>query len=291
MRPELQLPQLKTLIAIDEHGSFTAAARALGRSQSAITQQMQGLEEAVGQPLFITVGRTRRLTSSGRTLLRHAREIISLCNHALLSADRSHYSGTVRLGAPPELAQAILPAVLREFGRLRPRSQVVLHVDRSRNLMKRLEDGKLDLAISTWRVGSREGRLLKLLRVNWIAARTWEMPSSGPLPLILTDEPSMFRSIGLNALDLAGLTHYERLTTYNTAGVRLAVESGLGLTPRTLSVFGPDVRLLGPADGLPPLPRVSYYLHSSLVMVSPQADELSAVLMDHERLNRTAGPA
>ncbi|RVV96835.1 LysR family transcriptional regulator [Mesobaculum littorinae] len=291
MRPDLQLSQLKTLIAIDQHGSFTAAAEALGRSQSAITQQMQSLEDAVGRPIFITVGRSRRLTEAGRALLRHAREIVSMCNHAVLSAERSHASETVRLGAPLEIANAILPGILQEFARRYPTNRIILQIDRSRALMEALEDGRLDIAISTWRLGSREGRLIKLLRAYWIAAKSWELPKGEALPLVLTDDPSMFRRIGLNALDLAGMPYYERLTTASPTGVRFAVEAGLGLTPRTLSAFRSDVRILGPDLGLPSLPRVSYYLHESLVRAGTHVDALHDIILDHEMLNRPERPS
>ncbi|RYH04481.1 LysR family transcriptional regulator [Salipiger sp. IMCC34102] len=286
MRPDLQISQLKTLIAIDQHGSFTAAASKLGRSQSAITQQMQALEEAVGRPIFMTVGRTRQFTDAGRALLVHAQEIIAMCSHAVAAAERSHGTGIVRLGAPLEIANAILPGIMREYARIWPSSRIVLTIDRSRRLMELLEDGGLDLSLSTWRMGSREGTLLKLLRVHWIAAKDWVLPRNEPLPLVLTDEPSMFRRIGLNALDLAGMPHYERLTTHSPAGVRFAVEAGLGITPRTLSAFRADVQILGPEVGLPSLPRVSYYLHRAITPGSRQVDDLHEIMGNHELTGR-----
>ncbi|WP_306152120.1 LysR family transcriptional regulator [Roseovarius sp. MMSF_3281] len=289
MRPDLQIAHLKTLIAIDEHGSFTAAADVLGRSQSAITQQMRSLEDAVGRPVFITAGRQRKLTEAGHALLRHAREIISMCNHAILSAERSHASEIVRIGAPLEIANAILPGILREFARLHPTNRVILQIDRSRALMEALEDGGLDLAVSTWRLGNREGKLIKLLRAHWVAAQDWERPDEAAWPLILTDEPSMFRRIGLNALDMAGLPYYERLTTASPTGVRFAVEAGLGITPRALSAFRSDVRILGPEFGLPALPRVSYYLHRSRVRYGDHIEALYEMALSHEKRNH--GPA
>lgn len=286
MRPDLQIAHLKTLIAIDDLGSFTAAAEALGRSQSAITQQMRSLEDAVGRPVFVTAGRHRKLTEAGQALLRHAREIVSMCSHAVLSAERSHASETVRIGAPLEIANAILPGILKEFSRLHPANRIMLQIDRSRALMEALEDGRLDLAISTWRLGSREGKLIKLLRAHWISAQNWERPAESALPLILTDEPSMFRRIGLNALDLAGMPYYERLTTASPTGVRFAVEAGLGITPRALSAFRSDVRILGPEFGLPSLPRVSYYLHRSVMRCGNHIDSLYSMALDHEKRNR-----
>ncbi|MCB2128630.1 MAG: LysR family transcriptional regulator [Rhodobacteraceae bacterium] len=282
MRPDLQLAHLKTLIVIDKQGSFSAAADVLGRSQSAITQQMQNLELAVGRPIFEIVGRGRQLTIAGQELLRHAHEIVRMCSTAVISAERRYDSRTIRIGAPLELANAIMPDVMRDFAKLYPHSRIHLNIDRSRALMEALEAGGLDIAVSTWRRGVREGRLLKMLRVHWVAARSWTMPENGPLPLVLTDEPSMFRRICLNALELVGVPHYERLTTHSPAGVRFAVEAGLGITARTLSTFRSDIQVLGPEFGLPSLPRVSYYLHHSSHQSSEEIDSLCKLLESHE---------
>ncbi len=282
MRPDLQLAHLKTLIAIDTHGSFSAAAEILGRSQSAVTQQMQGLELSVGRPIFENVGRGRQLTVAGQELLRHAHEIVRMCSTAVISAEKRYDSRTIRVGAPLELANAILPDVMRDFAKLYPHSRIQLNIDRSRALMEALEAGGLDIAISTWRRGVRDGRLLKLLRVQWVAAQGWAMPEDGPLPLVLTDEPSMFRRICLNALELVGMPYYERLTTHSPAGVRFAVEAGLGVTARTLSAFRSDIQVLGPEFGLPPLPRVSYYLHQSNYQTSEETEALRKLLESHE---------
>lgn len=66
------------LIAIDEAGSFRAAPEVVGRTQSAVTQQMQTFEHLIGTPLFVTKGRRRELTEAGRTLLRRSRDILAL---------------------------------------------------------------------------------------------------------------------------------------------------------------------------------------------------------------------
>ena len=86
MRPDLHLSYLRTLIAIDEAGSFRAASEAVGRTQSAVTQQMQTLERLIGTPLFVTKGRRRELTEAGRTLLRRSHDIVALCDQAVRAA-------------------------------------------------------------------------------------------------------------------------------------------------------------------------------------------------------------
>ncbi|WP_259400438.1 LysR family transcriptional regulator [Roseovarius sp. SCSIO 43702] len=274
MTPELQLAQLRTLIAIDEEGSFSAAAERLGRTQSAVTQQMQALEHVVGTPLFVSRGRRRELTEAGQTLLRHSHEIVSLCKQAMTASGRSQTSGVVRLGAPLEIANDLLPDVLREFAARRPDVRVVLLVERSRRLMRMLEEGALDITLSTWRAGSSDGRRVKLLPVHWIAAEGWTLEPGAPLPLVLTDAPSMFRRLALAALDAGGWAYLEKFTSHSTAGIRFGVKAGIGITARTQSAFRGGVQMLGTDLGLPALPRVSYYLHRALGETSEAAEDL-----------------
>ena len=261
MKPDLQIAYLRTLIAIEEEGSFGAAAARVGRTQSAVSQQMRSLEAAIGTPLFAARGRQRVLTEAGQTLLRHGHEIISLCNQAATASQRSQNTGTVRLGAPLEIAELLLPAVLERFACDHPLVRVAVTIDRSPRLMRRIDAGELDLVLSTRRTTTHKSVFLINLPVFWIAARGWEHRAGDPLPLALTDEPSMFRRIALSALDLSGLPYIEKVTSPSMNGVRLAVVSGVGITARTRSPFFAGTHVLDRESNLPPLPDVSYYMH------------------------------
>ncbi|WP_033196210.1 LysR family transcriptional regulator, partial [Streptomyces xiaopingdaonensis] len=63
---------IRTFHEVVRTGSYSAAARELGYTQPAITQQMKALERSVGTPLFVRAGRRMRLTEAGETLARHA---------------------------------------------------------------------------------------------------------------------------------------------------------------------------------------------------------------------------
>ncbi|MDP2779715.1 LysR family transcriptional regulator [Devosia sp.] len=271
---QLSLSLLRTLIAIDQEGSFGAAARKIGRTQPAVTQQMKNLERNIGTSLFVTKGRRRELTEAGRTLLRHSHEIISLCTQAMSASGKSHNSGIIKIGAPMEIANDLLPDILRAFSRKWPRVQIVLAVERSGVLMKMLEEGALDLTLSTWRSGSSEGARVRMLSVHWIAAKTWRYDPKEPLPLVVTDSPSMFRRIALTALELNGWTYYERFTSRTTSGIRFGIEACLGITARTRSAFRSDIEILDTKMELPSLPKVSYFLHRTLNKSSPALDDL-----------------
>ena len=84
-----------------------------------------------------------------------------------------------------------------------------------------------------------------------------------PVPLIVADEPSLFRRIALAELQSAHLSWRIRYTCTTLLGIRAALRAGLGVTARSVEMLGPDFRALGPADGLPRLPDVSYHLYLS----------------------------
>src|SRR6218665_385945 len=119
--PTLDLELLRSFAAVASHHSFAAAAVHLGRTQSAITQQMQRLQEQIGHPLFVKQGRQKRLTERGERLLNY----------------------TLRIGAPHDVAETLLPSLLAEVARTAPLLQLDIHIGRSPYLMTSLESGEV----------------------------------------------------------------------------------------------------------------------------------------------------
>src|SRR5262245_24119595 len=111
MARTFDLDLLRTFVAISDLESFAAAARHVHRTQSAVTQQMQRLEGQVGVRLFRRAGRLKSLTRHGQTLLEYARRILALHDEAVRVLVTDEPRGPVRLGAPPDVADTILPAL------------------------------------------------------------------------------------------------------------------------------------------------------------------------------------
>lgn len=97
----LSLDQLRTFIAAANEGSFSAAARKLGRAQSAVSELVRSLEIQLGVDLFDRSGRYPQLTASGNMLLATAREVI-----AKVDAFKSQAKG-MAAGLEPELSVVI----------------------------------------------------------------------------------------------------------------------------------------------------------------------------------------
>lgn len=78
--------------------------------------------------------------------------------------------------------------------------------------------------------------------------------------MILVDEPSIYRRYALEALERANIPWRQAYLASNLIGIKAATRAGLGVTPRSMEMLGPDMRVLGENDGLPRMPEVTYYL-------------------------------
>jgi DNA-binding transcriptional LysR family regulator len=117
----IELRHFAALEAVVEEASFNKAARRLGYTQSAVSQQIAALERAVGQKLVERRGRARPVapTEAGRRLLAHVRAIASRLDAAQdeLAALASGQQGVLRVGLYPSIGASLFPMVLQTFSR------------------------------------------------------------------------------------------------------------------------------------------------------------------------------
>jgi DNA-binding transcriptional LysR family regulator len=256
----LDLELLRTFLAVVDHHSFAEAGAQLARTQSSVTQHMQRLEQLVGVSLFEKRGRQKQLTEAGLQLLRNARQMLLLNDEALNGLRESTLSGVLRIGSPHDIADTILPPMLSHIARSAPRLRLEIDVGRSPFLMEDLHRGKIDMVISTRQDASLEGFALRTSPVWWICSAQYIHNPGEPLPLILVDEPSIYRRYALEALERANIPWRQAYLASNLIGIKAATRAGLGVTARSMEMLGPDMRVLGETDGLPRLPDVTYYL-------------------------------
>jgi DNA-binding transcriptional LysR family regulator len=260
MPPTLDLELLRTFVAVTDYHSFAGAGVHLARTQSSVTQQMQRLEQQVGVRLFQKQGRQKHLTEPGRQLLRHARQMLSLNDDALSALQEQSLSGVLRIGSPHDIADTILPPILSHIARSAPRLRLEIDVGRSPFLMQDLHRGKVDMVISTRQDPSLEGFALRTSPVWWICSAQYLHVRGEPIPLILVDEPSIYRRYAIEALEQANIAWRQAYLASNLIGIKAATRAGLGVTARSMEMLGADMRVLGEAHGLPRLPDVTYHL-------------------------------
>lgn len=283
----LDLELLRSLAAIVSHDSFAAAAVHLGRTQSAVTQQMQRLEEQIGHPLFEKQGRQKRLTDHGQRLLTYARHLLAINDEALRSLTQGQLEGMLRIGAPHDVADTMLPPLLTEVARTSPLLQLDIHVGRSPFLMESLKRGQLDMAISNRADPELEGVVLRTSPTVWLCSASYIHQRDQPIPLIVADGPSIFRRIGHEALDQAGVPWTPRYTSSSLIGIRAALRAGLGVTARGVEQLDAGLRVLGLSDGMPRLPDLVYHLYVRSHVVNPVTRQVFETLKSRMHLLRT----
>ncbi|QDT53812.1 Hydrogen peroxide-inducible genes activator [Caulifigura coniformis] len=143
----MDLPSLRAILKIAERGSFSQAARDLGVTQPAISQQVGKLETELGRSLFERQGRRVTLTEAGDKLRRHAEQIVALADDARRIVTDDGETGKIVIGAIPTIAPYLLPEVLCAFRDACPRAQVEVHEEVTASLLQRCANGEIDLGL------------------------------------------------------------------------------------------------------------------------------------------------
>lgn len=269
--PEL----LRTFIAFVDSGSLARAAAVVGRSPSAVTAQMQRLEEIAGEPLLVAAGRGRVLTPAGEDFIVHARRILDANREAWLGLRGARADGRVVLGATQDFCESALPELLRSFARTHARVRLDLRIGRTIELAKALDEGACDVVLAM-RHGEPADEV-GILRepMVWLAAAAGFVVSQTELPLALLDPPCSFRSAAITALEAAGRHYRIAATSASLSGLRVAVGAGMAVTLRTARWREPGLVDVSEALGLPPVPEAVFS-----VRVRRAADRLQADLAD-----------
>lgn len=262
---DMELDLLRTFVAVVDGNGFTRAAERLHRTQSTVSQQLKRLEERLAMPLLVRNTRRLTLTERGELLLGYARRLLALNDEALAALAETQLQGRVRLGSAQEVADGGLADLLAHFTRLHPGVALEVRVDANLKLRDEVERGELDLAVLFQEPGELHNgvrcEVVDRLRRVWVASPTLVISRDGPLPLVLSNGPCIFRNAVLGALDAIDRPWRIALSTPSLSGMRAAIRAGLGVGVRTERWLEPDLRIL--EGELPPLPDVELVLLSA----------------------------
>lgn len=140
---------LRVLSEVDTRGSFSAAAEALGLTQSAVSQHIAALERQSGLALVVRGTRPAELTEAGHALARHGRAIATRIDGAEqeLAELAGRRSGRLRLGSFPTALTTFVPPALARLRAQLPDLVLTVLDDHMQGLIPRLVEGELDLAV------------------------------------------------------------------------------------------------------------------------------------------------
>lgn len=224
---------LQCFLAVAETQSFTKAALRVGRTQSAISQQIAKLENLVEKPL-INRGRELSLTPDGELFLGYAKRIYELHRESLDRFKAPELYGELRFGLPEDFASMILSDVLVEFSRLHPRVMLNVECALTLNLLERFNQGDFDLILikTNQRNQITEGVNVWKEQVDWVGKKEL-LPvfnKNTPIPLVLSPSPCVYRGNVIDSLDKHHLKWRLVFSSPSYAGKMAAVRAGLGIT-------------------------------------------------------------
>lgn len=252
---------LKAFLAVAELRGFSAAGKQLNLTQSAISLQIKRLEEKMGVALFARTSRSVTLTEAGATLVPFAHRILRLDGEAEEAVVNSAMTQQVRVGMTDEQAVAYLPNLLPSFTNIYPKTRLEVVCDESPQLVERVHDGLLDLAITIRHSASVGGTIIGHEDLYWVAAMEFPFPAESPIPLAVNPDGCIYRASAIAALNRVGLPWRIAFTSATPTSTNIAIKTGLGISAKTARALPEGCRLLRSEDGLPSLGRVTVELH------------------------------
>jgi len=279
----LDIDLLRSFAAVAQGGTLGAAAARVGRTQSALSMQMQRLEAACGQALLHRTGRGVRLTSQGERLLVHAGRILRQHDEALADMAGTGLAGGLAVGCPDDYAAAFLPHLLRGFARLHPLARVDVVCASTPRLRERLATRALDVALvsAPWGAAPEPGMPPALRRepLVWVGSPGMDPRGWDPLPLALSDPDMLDHRAARDGLDAQGRRYRVAYASGSLTGLTAVVRSGSAVAVLTRCAVPPDLQVLAPDVGLPELPLLGI----GIAFAGGEPTPLAAAFAGHVR--------
>lgn len=147
----MEMNQLRYMVALARTGNFSRAAELCNVSQPSLSQQIQKLEDELGERLFDRMKRQTKLTPHGKAFLPRAIFILEEADTALREASeaRSLISGTCTIGVLPTIAPYLLPGTIANFARKYPGVEIVVQEDTTAQLLRQLLTYEIEIAFAS----------------------------------------------------------------------------------------------------------------------------------------------
>lgn len=243
---ELNLDQLRTLVAITDLGTFSKAALALHLAQPTVSLHISELESRLGAALLVRGQKTVQPTSAGAVLVERARRLLRDADDAVDAIQR-HVEGRVgrvRLGTSTGVVVYLLPQVLKAMELAHPGIDVEVSILGSSESMARLAQGTLDvglvatpqpaqrgLVMSPW----RSDPMMAFVPQGWVEGTGRKGKPKTATPQWLAERPLIFNDASTHLYRLtmawfaeAGLTPRARIELNFTEAMKSLVAAGYG---------------------------------------------------------------
>jgi DNA-binding transcriptional LysR family regulator len=238
----MDLRQLQILQTIAETGSFTACGRKLHVSQSAISRQILLLEEELGEPLFLRVGRHVRMTPAGESLVKLGQRVLQDVRETVGAiTDRTgELRGTLHLSGGMTVCLYVFPALLKHLRRVHPHLETRLTVAIADRSIEEIRAGRIDAGLLTLPVEEsdlvtvpvlREELLLMTPPSHRLAGRRRVSPQDlAEEPFVLFEAGSATRRVIDHFFATQNIEPNVVMDTENVEIIKAMVKTGLGIS-------------------------------------------------------------
>jgi DNA-binding transcriptional LysR family regulator len=237
----MDLRQLEILQAIAETGSFTACGRKLNVSQSAISRQILLLEEELGEPLFLRVGRQVRMTAAAESLVQLGQRVFQDVRETVggITDRTSELRGTLRLSGGMTVCLYVFPLLLKHLRRLHRNLDVRLTVATAGRSLQEIRGGRVDAGLLTLPVAESDLVTVPVLREEMMLITTPTHPLGRRrrvLPQDLAKQPFVLFEVGSATRRL--IDHFFAtenieptivMDTENVEIIKAMVKTGMGI--------------------------------------------------------------
>lgn len=172
----MTLRHLRIFCAVRERGSMSAAAQVLFLTQPTVSQAIRELETHYGCVLFERLGRRLTLTPAGERLYPKARALLEQFDELEQTQSQEGQRLRLRIGANLTVGSALLHDYLAQLERRCPRAEIQVYVSRSSDLIQRLNQNQLDLALTEELLGQPDYIQLPFYQDRILAAAHPEHP-------------------------------------------------------------------------------------------------------------------
>ena len=271
----LPMDLLRAFVSVAQLNSFTKAGEILGRSQPAMSLQIQRLEDLIDEPLLTRSGKSLDLTDAGDRLYDYANQILALNDLAISQITKSTISGRIRLGIPSEFATALLPKIVSRFAKAYPNVTLEVNCELSKKLLSKEGRSNHDLILALEDNPSKTASdLLKTDDLVWVASRDHNAQKVSIVPLIAAAEGCIYRHRAIKILDQRQQPWQIVYTIPDLTGIQHAIEEGLGVTVLARSTVPENLKILSPSARFPDLGEVGISLICSTKNRKNKAVEL-----------------
>lgn len=250
-----EIRQLRYFLEVADAGSFSRAAKRLGVSQPAVSQQLRDLETGVRAVLLQRHGKRTMLTPAGLLFQEHAHAILRQIDQSLqeLSSGPRDPHGTLRIGVIPYLDVALMPRLLGAFSSEHPAIDLSILEISSSEIEKELEEGRMDVGLG-WVTGHSPN-----LRYEHLCEDRLTVVVSESHPWAKRRVVDLSEMHGQRLLQLPDTYVMRRMTDEMCRNYRIR--------PRTIAEINSIetlLRALGPLQAIALMPRISLGAAASL---------------------------